>query len=1047
MRAVAVVDDDEAPAGSAQAGLWFLDRLHDHSPAGAVARVYEVDGALDPAALRAAWAVVVDRHRVLRTTLVERDGSPVRKVERSAPESFTWVDLSSLPGDLARERADALCHAWTAEPVDLSALPVAWLRAVRVAKDEHRLVLITHGAVADRTSVAVLLDEVSLVYRTGPTALPDDPPQYETHTRAERDLDHGAALRWWRHTMPHTVPPPDLVVDAAPPVPRARDGVVRFAWGARVAAQAARIAAEAGGALVDVLAAAVQCLIARHAAAEHVVVGVPGTRPAGFERAVGPFGDLLPLPADLGGRPTFRTLVDRTATLRREAERHRVPYDVLVRELAPPRDPARPPWHDALVAVEDPAARLDLRTATARPVSVHDGSRWALLAVVVDDHDYLHGALHHEAGTLHPSSARRLLDQLHTLLTAALEDPDTAVDQLPLHRPDRQRYGHLDTPSTPLVHESVLRHASSAPSAVAVRWEGAAVTYDELAGRAARMAHVLATPTGGPVAVRLPPGPALVASLLGAWAAGRHVVCLETEDRGERSRAVLAELRPEDLVCADEDALTRWYADAVGGRLIAPSADDPAPGHPGHTVDHTDLAYIAHTSGSTGTPKAIPHHHATLAQFTRWFADEFRIGPGDRIAHWSNPAYDASLGEIFAALVAGATVHPAPLAARMNPDRLVDWLAAERISHFQTVPSFAREVLRALSGRRLPALTHLLLAGEPLPGDLVARVHAALPGTRLVNLYGPTETILATWQPVADPVAGTAPIGRPIPGRQVLVVDGRDEPCAPGVTGEVVVRGPHVTAGYVGAGSTDAFRPLDGVPAVAGSTYRTGDLARERWDGALEFRGRRDQQVKVAGKRLELAEVEAALAADASVAECAVVPVTDAQGLVTRLAAFVVPRAGPDGLPLGSAAVWRDRIRRWFGSSTLAVSVKPLQRLPRNTGGKVDRRALADPGRVTRGVHREPATAGERAVADAWSSVLGLDRIGRDDDFFRLGGHSLLLPRVTQRIRERCGVRLHPRDLLAHPVLADLAALVERLAPLGSNDTDDNDGVRNLDHS
>ncbi|GIH75489.1 hypothetical protein Plo01_19180 [Planobispora longispora] len=508
-------------------------------------------------------------------------------------------------------------------------------------------------------------------------------------------------------------------------------------------------------------------------------------------------------------------------------------------------------------------------------------------------------------------------------------------------------------------------HVSRRPDAVAVEWGGVRLSYGELATRAAGIHQALRARgpvEGRPVAVRLPQGPDQVVSVLGALSAGAHVVCMSAGEVGDRGRAVLDELRPAALVGAD-DELARWFRDELGGATLhpgdpahpgelAPSGNpahpgelapsgNPAPsGDPAHAGDRAqvppaprapeDLAYIAYTSGTTGRPKGIPHTHGALAQFVTWFAGEFGIGPGSRVAQWALPGYDANLVEIFAALAAGATLCPVPERTRTTPERLVGWLEAEQITHFQTVPSFIRTCLPALAG--LPRLEHLLLAGEVLAGDLAAALGAALPAVRLINLYGPTESILATWFEVDRRFRGTVPIGRPIPGRRVLVVDGHDLPCPPGVTGEIVIVSPYVTPGYVGvaAGRRTAFRPLEGRHA-----FRTGDLGRRRGDGVLEYVGREDSQVKVNGSRLELADLETTLLAQPSVADCAVCAVTGADGLVSQLVAYVVPRGHE-----GEQTAWRGALRGAYGASMPPVIFKILDELPRNVGGKVDRSRL-----------------------------------------------------------------------------------------------------------
>jgi amino acid adenylation domain-containing protein len=507
------------------------------------------------------------------------------------------------------------------------------------------------------------------------------------------------------------------------------------------------------------------------------------------------------------------------------------------------------------------------------------------------------------------------------------------------------------------VHDLVHAHAERTPDAPAIRWDGGSVSYRELADRAAAVTAALGRQSGA-VAVRLPQGNIRVAALLGVLGAGAHLSWLGTGDLGERGRVVLSDLRPAHMLVdgdgADDDLAT-WYADEVGGRLVDAGAIDAGRLAAPSPVAPDDRAYVAHTSGSTGIPKGVPQTHAAFAQFTTWFAAEFGIGPGSRVAQWVTPEHDPALIELFATLVAGGTVCPVPEGIRAHPVRLAEWLGENRITHFQTIPSFAAEIVRAVAKHDLAAgltsLDHFVLMGEAVSGDLVRGLRAALPSARLVNLYGPTETIAATWHPISDPVTDAVPIGLAIPGRRILVVDEHDRPCPDGVTGEIVVLSPYVSPGYTGAAADrdTPFRPLrteNGRDAESGvRTYRTGDLARRRDDGVLEFRGRSDNQVKVAGHRIELTDIELTLSAQASITECAVVAKTDDHGLAAQLIAYVVPSPGaaPDGRPLRD---WRAALRERLGRDIPPILFTVLrERLPRNAIGKVDRRRLPAPER------------------------------------------------------------------------------------------------------
>ncbi|GGS57929.1 non-ribosomal peptide synthetase [Actinokineospora fastidiosa] len=987
----------EVPATAAQHGAWFLAALAPEAGSGR-ARAYRVRGDLDVDALRAAWLAVVGRHDALRTTIGTRAGRPVQRVAAAAEDAT-----------LAR------------------------LRVEPVGPGEHVVRIELHELVCDDESAGIVLAELSSAYAAavaGGPGLGGTPPQYGDH--APRS-DEGA-LDWWRAAL--TPPPPalDLPVDRErPPAPSSEAGVLRFAWDVAVDALS-------DVEPVDVVLAAFQALLHRYTGEERVAVGsAVSVRPAELAGAVGAFGNTVVLCADLTDAPTFRALVGQVSAVRREAlARREVPFQEVVQAVCDDRDPRRVPMCDAVFVAGGGTPELSLAGTSVEPLPADTVPARADLTLVVDrTAPVLAGALEYRACLFDRASAELILAQLHTLLTAALADPDRPVPDLPLDTPDRlsataraadrRPDGQpASTPANALVH----RAAADAPDAAAISWQGGTTSYADLRADAARITAALPRDlAGSPVVVRMATGPRQVAATLAVLDTGAHLICLGGGDTGDRGRTVLEDLRPACLVvdgAAGDDPLAAWYAEELDGHVVdvadlpADGAGGPAPVVPGSS----DRAYVAYTSGSTGQPKGIPQSHGTLAQFVTWFAEEFRVGPGSRVAQWAAPGYDASLCEVFAALVAGATVCPVPDRIRANPEKIVDWLAAERITHFQTVPSFAREVLRVAGGapERLGALNHLLLAGERLPGDLVNGLRTTLPAVRLVNLYGPTELILATWHEITGPVHGTAPVGRPIPGRRVVVVDAQDRACPTGVTGEIVIVSPHVTPGYLGAAGGDRarFRPLDD----SGPCYRTGDLGRLRWDGALEFRGRKDFQVKFSGIRLELGDIEAALAAHESVAECAVVAVPDADRLVTRLVAYVVPQRGPDGKATGAPSDWRAALRARFGKAMPPVAFQTLIGMPRNVGGKVDRRRLPAPAATTRRTVRGPETVVERAIAEIWSE-LDAETTTVDDAFFSVGGHSLLIPVLLHEIHARFGVAIPLWEYFANPTVAGLAALVE----------------------
>ncbi|MCX5357045.1 amino acid adenylation domain-containing protein [Streptomyces mirabilis] len=532
------------------------------------------------------------------------------------------------------------------------------------------------------------------------------------------------------------------------------------------------------------------------------------------------------------------------------------------------------------------------------------------------------------------------------------------------------------------VHELVHQQALSQPHAPAMD----DLSYEELDSWAGRIARSLAengVSPGRPVAVRLSAGAYHVAALLGVLKAGCFLVPLSPNDPVIRCMQVLQEIQPAGLLVApgsDADELTSWYRASASGPVLPVLTQDDARLEPltATRPDEEDLdgaAYVVYTSGSTGQPKGVAQSHRALAQLALWMGMEFRMGPGRRTAQWAAPHYDASICEVFATLIAGGTLCPVPDGIRFDAGKVADWLAGQQINLFQTVPSFGRELLHAvnssLPAADLPTLDHLLFAGEPLPGDLATGMAAAIPGVRLINLYGPTETILATWMEVNGKWAGTVPIGQPIPGRSILVLDPADRPCPVGATGEIVICSPLLTLGYVGTApssgpryDTIALTAINGTPSTI-RCYRTGDQGRWRTDDVLEFRGRQDRQVKLRGIRVELDDIEAALTSHPSVIDCVVVPQGDRGELIQQLVAYVVPTSVP-----GSPQTWRSHLRQRLGEQMVPSTFVTLSALPRNAGGKVDTTALPAPSHANKATKGRTGKGSRAASFRSWSAAL-----------------------------------------------------------------------------
>ncbi len=877
----AEVTVEPGPTSWVQDGVWLLEQLAPYRGVHRLVRTWHVHGTIDVPALRSAWRTLLDRHEVLRTRLVEVDGVPQPVVSADTNGAFVHVDLGHL-ADAERERAvDRVCAAAASVPERATDTPLARLTLVRTGSATHRLVLALHRAVADDRSISIIVDELSICYaaqvRPGPVTPASLAPvlRYAEYARWQRDLVDGPVgrrlLDWWTAHLTPLPPPVPLPVDHDGATrPAGPAGLVPFDWGTALADQLATYCRTRSATPAAVLLAAVQAVLHRYGDDDRVTVAMPvPVPPPGFPALVGPCDNLLVLTADLGGGPTFSEVVDRAAAVLRAATRHReLPFARLVRELPVERDPRRVPFCDVLLALPGPEADLRLAGAGVVPTAVTDlGPTVADLAITVrSTWPTVAGTLSHRADRFATATAAGLLGQVRTLLSAALDAPHTPVHRLSLDGP--ALVGSTDGPRAEAlpVHEIVRRRAGRTPEAVAVASRDGRWTYGELERRTAAVATYLRglAVEGEPVAVRMTPGPWQLAASLGVLRAGGHLVWFGTGDAGRRGRAILSQLRPVCLLRTGEDPdddLARWFRDELDGRLLnvtclpRPSTTTaPAP-----TDDLTRTAYVAYASECAGRPAVIAHDHAALAQFVTWMADALELTPGARVAQWLAPEHAPSLCETVATLVGGGTLHPVPVRIRAHPEKLVDWLVRERITFLQTVPSVARELLGVLAAReptdRPTSLRRLVLTGETLSDEVVNGFRRVLPATRLATVYGPAETIAATWHEITGPVPASVPIGRPIPGRQVLVLDEADQPCPTGLTGEIVVRSRYVCDGYLddrdgehdGSGDDSGwrravFRAPDGEPDDDTDLrwYRTGDLGRWRWDGLLELRGRRD---------------------------------------------------------------------------------------------------------------------------------------------------------------------------------------------------------------
>jgi pristinamycin I synthase-3/4 len=1022
----------EAPASFAQARLWVVDRLDPGGAFYTMPAPLRIRGALDVAALERALNAIRERHEALRTTFAERGGAPVQVIHPYAPVPLPVENLSELDADAREAEVAARVRADGNTGFDLVAGPLFRARLLRLAADEHVLLLCMHHIVSDGWSMGVLSAELGALYEAfhagRPSPLAPLPVQYADFAAWQRAELSGAELErqlaFWRAALDGAPPALELATDRPRPAAQSHRGrVIKSRIPAAVGDGMRALARREGATLFHVLLAGVRLLLGRWAGQDDVVIGTPvaGRTRRETEGLIGFFVNTLPLRGDLGGDPAFAELV------RRERERtvvafdhQELPFERMVEELRAPRDAGRNPLFQVVAVLQN--ARMDatrLAGVEIAPVEVeYDTAKFDLIFDAYEEDD---GAIRLEVeyatDLFDESTVDRMSASLRTLLREVCERPDAPAHALPLLDGDeRARMLAIDSsvaPAATTVDELLAVQAELTPEATALEAGGGSLTYRELHARANRVAHRLRALGVGPesrVGVCAGRNAGMVAGLLGVLKAGAAYVPLDPAYPAERLAFMLDDTGAR-VVLADASTASRVPDGVVVVRLDDPALDALPPHAPPPRACPENLAWVIYTSGSTGRPKGVMIRHASAAAFLGWMKTEFPLLPGERVLGATSVSFDVHVAEIHFALVSGATI-----VLVENALSLAEPGVGVGVAHAAMVPAAAAELLRM--GALPTGLRALVLGGEPLPAALAREVHAATGVERLGNGFGPTEDTTYSTVAIVPPGAERVTVGRTVGGGIAYVLDARMEPVPTGVPGELWLAGAGLARGYLDrpALTAERFVPCPfGEPGAR--MYRTGDRARRLANGELESLGRLDEQVKVRGFRIEPGEVEAVVARHPDVFRAVVA--ARGEGAERRLVAYVVPRDGA-----ADAAGLREYAAAFLPEHLVPGAWVILDSLPLTPSGKVDRRALPAP-EAPGAVRHPPRTPTEEVLAALFAEVLGVPAVGRDDGFFDLGGHSLLAAQVTSRVRGALQVELPLREMFDAPTVAALAERVD----------------------
>ncbi|WP_046890020.1 non-ribosomal peptide synthase/polyketide synthase [Pseudomonas aeruginosa] len=1025
----------------AQQRMWFLWHLEPQSGAYNLPSAVRLNGPLDRQALERAFASLVQRHETLRTVFPRGADDSLAQAPLQRPLEVAFEDCSGLPEAEQEARLREEAQRESLQPFDLCEGPLLRVRLIRLGEERHVLLLTLHHIVSDGWSMNVLIEEFSRFYSAYATGaepgLPALPIQYADYALWQRSwLEAGEQerqLEYWRGKLGERHPVLELPTDhPRPAVPSYRGSRYEFSIEPALAEALRGTARRQGLTLFMLLLGGFNILLQRYSGQTDLRVGVPiaNRNRAEVEGLIGLFVNTQVLRSVFDGRTSVATLLAGLKDTVLGAQAHQdLPFERLVEAFKVERSLSHSPLFQVMYNHQPLVADIEALDSVAGLSfgQLDWKSRTTQFDLSLDTYEKggrLYAALTYATDLFEARTVERMARHWQNLLRGMLENPQASVDSLPMLDAE-ERYQLLEgwnatAAQYPLqrgVHRLFEEQVERTPTAPALAFGEERLDYAELNRRANRLAHALIERGIGAdrlVGVAMERSIEMVVALMAILKAGGAYVPVDPEYPEERQAYMLEDSGVQLLL--SQSHLKLPLAQGVQ-RIDLDQADawleNHAENNPGVELNGENLAYVIYPSGSTGKPKGAGNRHSALSNRLCWMQQAYGLGVGDTVLQKTPFSFDVSVWEFFWPLMSGARLVVAAPGDHRDPAKLVELINREGVDTLHFVPSMLQAFLQDEDVVSCTSLKRIVCSGEALPADAQQQVFAKLPQAGLYNLYGPTEAAIdVTHWTCMEEGKDAVPIGRPIANLACYILDGNLEPVPVGVLGELYLAGRGLARGYHQRPGLTAERFVAS-PFVAGERmYRTGDLARYRADGVIEYAGRIDHQVKLRGLRIELGEIEARLLEHPWVREAAVLAV-DGRQLVGYV---VLESEGGD---------WREALAAHLATSLPEYMVPAqwlaLERMPLSPNGKLDRKALPAPEvSVAQAGYSAPRNAVERTLAEIWQDLLGVERVGLDDNFFSLGGDSIVSIQVVSRARQ-AGLQLSPRDLFQHQSIRSLA--------------------------